>query len=176
MPAIDADTLHWITLAVTRCKSHCSLFSRARDAFADYVHHHAFVFPFLITTCDCPNPQQSEDSSHHFYQAQCLQATRALINDWASSNNTFPGRREANDIFENFVDSSLLQNCAFEARAVHVVSFVPETGETVSATFGYCFPLEIRGAEEEVDGLVGGVWLPVTSHLFPDIDSFFFCA
>ncbi|KAK1215683.1 hypothetical protein PQX77_021688 [Marasmius sp. AFHP31] len=129
--AASDDALHWVILSSTECRSSCSFTRRVDEALA-FDHSSLSV---TLADCDCfsVSDEAIASTSYPFpswsgcrrteYQTACLQTVEALVSDFVSAVQSGAPRStviEVNSIFENLVDSSLLEHCGFGEELFHL--------------------------------------------------------
>ncbi|KAL0563163.1 hypothetical protein V5O48_018912, partial [Marasmius crinis-equi] len=107
------DIIQWAIFNSTGCIAESSMTVRVDEA---YNNRESITpnLPFRLTTCFC-HDHDSDDAAHRTYQSACLQTLRNLVSDFQTleSKRGLDIEVEANGIFKNVLDSTLLQHCSF---------------------------------------------------------------
>ncbi|KAL0566451.1 hypothetical protein V5O48_015560 [Marasmius crinis-equi] len=108
------DIIHWAILTSTGCIAESSMTVQVNKAYNDRASITP-EHPFLLTACSCCD-HDSDDVAHRTYQSACLHTLQILVSDFHihESRNESGIGSEANAIFKNLSDSTLLQHCAFQ--------------------------------------------------------------
>ncbi|KAJ8093377.1 hypothetical protein PM082_020234 [Marasmius tenuissimus] len=129
--AASDDALHWVILNNTGGRSSCSFTRRVDEALA-FDHSSLSV---TLADCDCFSTSDKAivSTSYPFvvwsecrrteYQIACLKTVEALVSAFVSVAQSGSPRFtviEVHGIFENLVDSSLLEHCGFGEELFHL--------------------------------------------------------